>query len=145
MKENDREAPFPEHEWLTWCALRFDFHGYCATLDFAEEAFVAEALDAALNGRIDELTQAQRLAAFFVLQRKLFKWGWDRLPEHSAPWNTFRSLFLALCRVEIPEAHRLQPYHDDWQARFAPGLDAAVAQVQRIHGAKRYEPWTGDE
>jgi hypothetical protein len=119
---------------LTICALRFDGYRYSEESDvtLAEVVQLAEKLGPA------KLSPMQRCCAFLALQRYLFKWGGERLPLNSSEWKLFRSLFLTVHELEIPEEYRDEEYHAQWVERIVPNKAMCVAVVSVIHETTVY-------
>ncbi len=144
VQNESSDVEWNEAEWLTECALRFHFYAYCDAVGKEWEQVSRHCLELALKGEFDQLSSIEKLCAFFFLQRLLFKWGWDRLPGNSAPWNTFRSLFLMVCHEEVPADFRDPVRYKTWQRDFEPRLEQGIKLVERIHQETHYEPWSGE-
>ena len=130
-----------EDEWLIVCALRFDYYRYAESIGQEDPFAVDSLLDRALRGRIRELSIFEKLSVFFVLQRKIYKFGWEMEARDSAVWRAFRSLFLELCRVEIPAEFQLAEYHERWRRERLPQLNVGETLIRRNHARTAYRSW----
>lgn len=103
-------------ETMHVCALRFDGFAWLQTktrdgqLDFSP---FMEPLMQTLTFHED--TEAN-FAAFFALQRCLFKWGGERLPLSAPEHTAFRFLFLHLHSLPTPQRFAHEDYEARWQS-----------------------------
>ncbi|MBA2436349.1 MAG: hypothetical protein H0V54_14935 [Chthoniobacterales bacterium] len=129
-----------ECEILMRWALRFDGEKYRQNTgfkpgEFAERFFVTWTLTWA-----DPL---DCLAAFYLWQRFLMKWGGERLPSSNRHWGLFRALFLHTARMDVPERYQ---GGDDWNGEcyriwrrdWGQHVEEHLEIVCKIHEGKRY-------
>jgi hypothetical protein len=127
---------FPEHveEAQIVCALRFQGYEY-------EESIRSEVADETLGGFpllirpvVDSLTlhdrQENNFAAFFGLQRYLFKWGGERLTKFSEEHVAFDFLFLHLYRTDPPLRFTDEQYALRWDREFKDSIEETAAVVR---------------
>jgi hypothetical protein len=124
-----------EDDILIYSALRMDGYRYSDEIKFNPEPIV----EAYKQGeRYQDATELDLLATFFLLQRLLYKWGWDSLPKTSLEWKAFRQLFLDTCDVEVPERYR----EKRWEARglysIRPRIDLYRSMIEKIHAQTVY-------
>lgn len=81
---------------------------------------------------------------YHQLQRWLFKWGGEVLPETSADWWLFRSLFLCTALADLPQQLRASERYEEWERTFVPHRSSHLALVAAIHGDTHYE-WATDD
>lgn len=139
---------FPEE--VTECqiarALRFDGYAYENRNGPDPEATgavlqrLAEPIIASLTLHQD---QEQNFAAFFGLQRFLFKWGGEYLTKYTDEHLAFDFLFLHLYGAETPPAYVFEEYETKWVREYRPRAEAAAAIVRqsfkrRGRGPKTY-------
>jgi hypothetical protein len=129
------EQPLDENAILTCCALRFDGYQYAQDHGFKPDEIVEQFLQ---TGEWDG-SEPKLLAAFFFLQRALFKWSLVYEPENGHYWRAFRELFLRLYAAEIPEQYRMADYYEEWMERFYPQLAECVEAVRQCHENTIYE------
>jgi hypothetical protein len=124
-----------EDNALTACALRFDGYAYEEAAGLAEPNSVggglAKLIKPILETRVFHEEQNANLAAFFGLQRFLYKWGGEYLTEYSNEHVVFRLLYLHLYRADIPLEYRKQPYFDEWERNYRPQREALAAVIRR--------------
>lgn len=126
------------------CALRFDGFAWLKTkqsegqLDFTP---YMEPLTQTLTFHED--TEAN-FAAFFALQRCLFKWGGDRLPPSAPEHTAFRFLFLHLHALPTPQLFAHEDYEARWQSlrpqiiqEHAAAVRRALAPARRIRAVRK--------
>lgn len=70
-------------------------------------------------------------AAFFALQRFLFKWGGEKLTKYSDEHIAFDFLFLHLYATEPPKAYSYPEYCLEWRQKYAPDAERYAAQVRK--------------
>lgn len=129
-----------EREILMRWALRFDGHKYreetgLDPIGFADQYFARWSLEGA--------APLDCLAAFYLLQRFLYKWGGDYLADDDRHWRLFRELFLHTARMEVPERYRggddwNGDCYRDWDLNFRGRLEEHLDVVRRVHKAIRY-------
>ncbi|MBE9112608.1 hypothetical protein IQ273_24765 [Nodosilinea sp. LEGE 07298] len=123
-----------EEAILTCCALRFDGFKYAEEHGFKPDELVQQYLQ---TGQWHG-TELELLAAFFHLQRALFKWSLVYETWESPYWRAFRELFLQLYAAEIPAQYQMTEYFDEWIRDFQPRLDQCVAVVREKHETTTY-------
>lgn len=128
-----------ESEILMRWALRFDGHLYREetrfdTSDFADRFFSTWTLEWA--DRMD------CLAAFFLWQRYLYKWGGESLPLNNRHWRLFRELFLHTAHLEVPAQYHRDPWVGEcyriWKETCSRHREEHLAIVGKIHERTRY-------
>lgn len=121
------------HNPLIYCALRFDgLKWYDATHRHPDEAMDFIQFNKPVV-RTLTLHNEEELnwAAFFSLQRYLFKWGGEYLGHDSPEWLAFWHLFLALYRQQTPARWCHEEYETAWQERYRLRIEDAAARVRR--------------
>ena len=126
---------FQEEEILTACALRFDGYKYCDEMGFDYN----KALDDYFENGTWGIKPIEQLATFFMLQRGLCKWNLEYEPQDGKYWMAFRSLFLQVCLMEIPEDYQHQQYCERWRDEFVPHFTETLEVVKGIHKATSYK------
>lgn len=124
-----------ENGWLTACALRFDGyecagkHGWeIGPYDFCQALLAGEWLDETLEAK---------LTAMFMLQRFLMKEGVRSKTD--AGWRRFRELFLELAAEPVQPPYRMEPWHEEWETRFAPVVAGGLALIGHLHRTTVYD------
>jgi len=112
-------------EWV--CALRFQGYEYMQSIGGNFTALI----DPVVKERILYDEQNRNLAAFFGLQRFLYKWGGESLTKYSNEHMAFDFLFLHLYCVEPEERFRHPAYYDQWQQEFAPWAESIAGYVRQ--------------
>ena len=109
------------------CALRFQGYEY---LKATGEDFSA-LIDPVVKERILYEDQNQNFAAFFGLQRFLYKWGGEHNTKYSDEHIAFDFLFLHLYRQE-PEQRFCDPsYAGQWQHTHVPWAESIAGYVRQ--------------
>lgn len=123
-----------ENELLIACALRFDGYRYAEETGLNGPDGDGRGLAALADPVVKTLElypePLDNLAAFFTLQRFLYKWGGERLTAFSREHLAFRLLFLDVYRQDIPERFRFEPYYSDWERDFAAGRELHAARIR---------------
>ena len=112
------------------CALAFDGYGWKeATLgpDARWEDLWAKPLD---SMEMDPSLE-RNFGAFFSLQRWLYKWGGEQLPESAPEHRAYRWLFLHLYRAEIPARWRHAERWRTWRAIDPSVREKHAAAIRR--------------
>jgi hypothetical protein len=132
-----KQAPFDEDEVLVTCALRFDGYAYISRARFDHQ----DALEQFFQQGVWPANQFQRMALFFFLQRFLYKWGGEQLPRTSKHWKAFRSLFLLVCRHEVPKEFLCTDVdaYSKWERVFKPRLEAVSQFIKQLHTSTAYD------
>lgn len=115
------------------CALRFAGYEYEAQVrQGADDRFILAECSCHVVKTLtlfDDPLKA--FAAFFALQRFLFKWGGERLTKYSPEHVAFDFLFLHLYMREVTEEFSDERYMTEWR-RFAPErIELAAAHVRQ--------------
>ena len=130
-----------ENAILCAWALRFDGNKYREDTHFDEGALMKRFF---ANGTLDWAQPLECLAAFYLLQRWLFKWGGERLPRNHPDWRIFRELFLRTAKLDVPPAYRGDPatsppeWYEKWDRSYRRHREEHVEFVRAIHEATRY-------
>ena len=120
-------------ETMITCALRFDGYRY---IEIQEGQPGGDGWDFTQLVRpiVEQLVlsadEAQNFAAFFALQRYLFKWGGEGLTKFSAEHLAFDFLFLHLYTKPVPREFQDEQYCLQWDRGFAAQSEAAAAFVR---------------
>jgi len=115
------------------CALRFT--GY----EYEEQKLAVEKPSLMMVDCVREVVRSLTLfddplksfAAFFALQRFLFKWGGERLTKYSREHMAFDFLFLHLYRVPVPDEFANRHYLAEWGKFPTEQIESAAAHVRR--------------
>jgi hypothetical protein len=125
---------------LTTCALRFDGWAYFERC--GDEQLFVTLSDRYLATLRMSSDKNENLAVSFGLQRYLYKWGGDYLPESSREHQGFQFLFLHLYQAEIESDLRNEEYWGLWQSRYADQAEGYAAEIRerllrKPRGARR--------
>jgi hypothetical protein len=116
-------------EALISCALRFDGYAY------AQRRGDDQILATLSNRFIDSFRTfddpLENLAAFFALQRFLYKWGGEYLTESSREHVAFRLLFLHLYRAEIGPEFTHEEYDRRWRQLTMDKVEQLAAEIRQ--------------
>lgn len=126
---------FTERGILTRCALRFDGWKYAEQTGFDHRA----AFDAFFATGKWSLTDQEKLACFFLLQRGLCKWDLVYEPLHGKFWRAYRTLFFEVCEMEPQEPFRDVRYVEEWDRDYKPALEKCIEIVRRVHESTEYD------
>lgn len=85
----------------------------------------------------------EQLAAFFGLQRGLYKWGLEHEPRDGRYWQAFRSLFLLTAEQDVPVRYRHPEFWSRWEREILPRLGDSVTLIRDTHLSTSYR--TEDE
>ncbi len=124
-----------ENEILICCALRFDGWAYCSATGFDQRKAIDDFFE---TGRW-ELTDQEKLAVFFLLQRGLYKWDLVYEPKHGRFWRAFRTLFFEVCELDAGEPYRGMTYIEEWERDYKPILPQCIEVVRRVHESTQYD------
>lgn len=128
-----------ENEILMRWALRFDGYLYREetkfdTSEFADRFFTTWTLTWA--------KPMDCLAAFFLWQRFLGKWGGETLPLNNRHWRLYRELFLCTAHLEVPPSYRREPWtaecYQIWEEECARKREEHLEIVRKVHARTRY-------
>jgi hypothetical protein len=119
-----------EDEILINCALRFDGWQYEIDRGLENAGGLSSLVEPVLEGRRFHSDPNDNLAAFFGIQRYLYKWGGEMLLPHSREHVAFRLLFLDVYRYEIPEKYRKEPYWQEWEDKYRPRQEHYAAIIR---------------
>jgi hypothetical protein len=125
-----------EDDVLICWAMRFDGYLYQEDTGFEPDVFSKRFF------RTNSLEWAEPLdclAAFFFLQRFLYKFGGEHLEKGSAECRLFRKLFLHTAKFDIPERYRgSNLWYPQWYRQWlAEGLPCAEAHLSLIEAIDR--------
>lgn len=129
-----------EDDILMTCALRFDGWQYEIDMGLENNGGLQSLVEPILEGRRLHPDPNDNLAAFFGIQRYLYKWGGDRLAPHSREHVAFRLLFLDVYRYEIPEKYRKEPYWQEWEDAYRPRQEHYAAIIRETFQRKGRGP-----
>ena len=124
-----------ERDILTLSALRFDGYQYLEDKPFDHRT----ALDQFFRTGVWDLSDFEKLAVFFCLQRALCKWDLVYEPCHGRYWRAFRTLFLEVARLPIPEKYADPSWLERWNERYGWQLEKAVACIREVHASTVYD------
>jgi len=123
------------------CALRFRGYEYLDTLSPERQEAVAS------SRLLEELRLHESLednfAAFFHLQRWLFKWGGERLDFYAKDWLAFDFLFLTLYLHDPPNKFADRDYCAQWQRLSRMEVERIAAEVRNSFRRKGRPPRLG--
>jgi len=128
---------FPGHitDAQTTCALRFSGYDYEQAAGIAVEGVVGRGLSNLSKPVIENLTlhtkEEDNFAAFFILQRFLFKWGGEYLTNYSEEHIAFDFLFLDLYRREPPLQFSDARFLEEWNQEYRDSIEPIAAYVRR--------------
>ncbi len=140
----ERAEPLPimdEDDVLISWGMRFDGYLYQRDTGFDPDRFNEKFFE---EDSLDWAEPLDCLAAFFCLQRYLYKFGGERLEKTSPEWRMFRKLFLDTARIDVPERYRgselwYGEWYERWLAQSAPQLEQHVSLIERIDRETIYE------
>lgn len=104
---------------LITAALRFRGWEYCEDHPKFDKSLVKVLDKRVRDDKWDDLTLEEQMAVFFLLQRSLYKWGGDYLPDDAIEHKAIRRLFLLCWNKKVPEKYAHAEYMDLWQS-FTP-------------------------
>lgn len=136
--KDDKRRRLNEADILTNCALRFDGYKYAEQTGFDHQPLLSTFFKTGEWCGSD----AELLATFFILQRRLCKWDLAYMPTHAKHWRAFRELFLRVCALEVPAEYRSQDllgFNMRWSRDYASQLDRCIAYIRHIHATTAYE------
>jgi hypothetical protein len=139
--EDDQDL---ENDILITCALRFDGYKYKdATGIGSSDGFLSGLMELSepVVERLELHSDPDRNhAAFFALQRFLYKWGGDYLSISSREHLAFRFLFLDLYKRDVPAEFRHQEYWERWQKRYEPRKEHYAGIIRNTFCRKGCSP-----
>ena len=116
------------------CALRFDGYKYEDTLVCDANDKPVISLPQLAKPLVKTLSLHEsdndNFAAFFALQRFLFKWGGEYLTKYSDEHIAFDFLFLNLYRLDVPEQFAHKEYVSKWNRDFKPAAEKTAAYIR---------------
>lgn len=120
-------------EVLVACALRFDGYRY---EQWSGRKLVDLVETFETTFRLDDDERANH-AAFFALQRFLYKWGGEQLGPDARERQAFAFLFLHLYRLEIDPSDAMEGYDKAWDAMDRKLVEDVAAHLRgRLVGAR---------
>ena len=133
---DDHQKDQQEHNILTTCALRVDGYRYAE----AHGVEISYYVDRLLEVGIENLTDEEKLVAFFAYQRHLCKWGGVLLRKNHEDRKQFRELFFRAVHCKVPEEFIFHPNgtYEEWRRDFLPRLLECVQLVKKIHESTSY-------
>lgn len=129
-----------EDDVLIECALRLDGYAF----EKVARRRLGDLVGIALED-VSRLSLNQRFAAFFMMQRHLYKWGGESLPRNHHEWKVFRELFLELAPLDVPAKYAHAEFMASWRRKYGARVEEAVAFVRRVHEAMEYLPYEPPE
>ncbi len=118
----------------TVCALRFQGYEYEEATGIAVPGVTGGSLSRLIEPVVETLNlhtaQEDNFAAFFGLQRYLFKWGGEYLDNGSKEYIAFDFLFLHLYRLSVPARFSNEEYVSQWNREFMASAEAIAGGVR---------------
>ena len=125
----------------TVCALRFQGYEYEEAAGIAVAGVTGGGLSVLIEPVVETLNlhtaQEDNFAAFFGLQRYLFKWGGEYLPEDSKEHIAFDFLFLHLYRLSVPVRFSNEEYVSQWNREFMSSAEALAGELRGFYRRKQ--------
>lgn len=115
----------------TTCALRFDGWRWLAEHWPNADGSFSELTGPIVATLAFPSDDAGCQAAFFALQRWLFKWGGETLPDDAPVWIAFWHLYLRVYRVEVGETYVARQHVNAWNALDPHSMEGAAAFARR--------------
>lgn len=109
------------------CALRFQGNEYVQSLGGGFPGLI----DPVVKERVLYEDQNHNFAAFFGLQRFLYKWGGEQYTNYSDEHMAFDFLFLHLYRLEPEQRFGDLSYTKQWQHVYVPWAESIAAYVRQ--------------
>jgi hypothetical protein len=109
------------------CALRFQGYEYTKSTGDDFSALI----DSVVKERVLYADQNQNFAAFFGLQRFLYKWGGEHHTKYSGEHMAFDFLFLYLYRLEPEQRFCDLSYTKQWQHVYAPWAESIAGYIRQ--------------
>ncbi len=117
------------------CALRFLGWEYEQAVIKKRESANGEGLLSVIEPIVKTMTfhdcQEDNFAAFFGLQRFLFKWGGEHQTKYSADHLAFDLLFLHLYRLDPPAEFSNRDYVSRWNETFKASAETTAGFVRK--------------
>lgn len=129
-----KKYPHDVDEAKIICALRF--RGYEYEDYIRSQSLVGANSDFTqwIRPVVDSLTlhdcEEYNFAAFFALQRYLYKWGGDRLTQFSEHHIAFDFLFLHLYRTDPPPQFANKEYTKMWEKTYKESIEEVAAVIR---------------
>ncbi|MBN8461116.1 MAG: hypothetical protein J0M04_25095 [Verrucomicrobia bacterium] len=126
----------PEHvtEAQIVCALRFQGYEYVEAKYGQNEGEPPTGFPTLIQPVVDSLTlherQEDNFAAFFGLQRFLFKWGGEYLTMYADEHIAFDFLFLHLYRFDTPREYSADEYVSRWDRDFKARSEQTASVIR---------------
>lgn len=117
------------------CALRFKGYDYeiatgIATIGYSGSG-IRKLIKPVVQKRILHHSDNDNFAAFFGLQRFLYKWGGEDLTKYADEHIAYDFLFLHLYSLEPPTIFQDPDYCLAWQRQYQPQAEKLAAFVRR--------------
>lgn len=125
---------FVESEVIAALALRMDGYKYLEAHPFD----VDKALGNFFRTGSWDITPTQQMAVFFIIQRA-FRQPLEYEPKKGRYYRAYRTLFLSLCREDVPVEYRHTDGYRGWKGRHERHLPEYVRGVGGIHKATKYD------
>ena len=119
---------------LITCALRFNGYKY---LD-ENNPGMFDPVDVFFRTGSWDISNEEKLTAFFFLQRGLYKWDLVYEPFEGKYHRAFRSLFFEVYALRIAKKYRHQEYYDQWFWTYLPHLSKYINLVRLLHDSINY-------
>lgn len=125
---------FIESEVVGASALRFDGWKYLEAHPFD----VDEALGYFFRTGSWDIMPLQQMTVFFVIARAM-RWNLEYEPKNGRYWRAFRTLFLTLAGLDVPEQYRHAEGYARWKGKREPHFTEFLKRVEAVHRATRYD------
>ncbi len=116
------------------CALRFHGYEYEESVRVPKEGDTelgfSRFIEPVVNSLILHDSQEDNFAAFFGLQRYLFKWGGEYLTKYSDEHLAFDFLFLHLYLADPPLRFTDEQYALRWNQEFKNSIEETAALIR---------------
>jgi hypothetical protein len=123
---------FDESEIIGACALRLDGYRYLEAHPFD----VDESLEYFFRTGGWNISPLEQMAVFFIIQRAL-RQPLEYEPKNGRYYRVYRTLFLSLCREDVPEEYRHPHCYREWKGGHERQLPKYVRRVEAIHKEHR--------
>ena len=125
----------------TVCALRFQGYEYEEAAGIAVDGVTGGGLSRLIDPVVETLNlhtvHEGNFAAFFGLQRYLFKWGGEYLAKDSKEHIAFDFLFLHLYRLNVPARFSNEEYVSQWNRKFMASAEVLAGELRGSYRRKQ--------